>query len=100
MSYFIFSNKLIQQDVKQNIIGILNNTICIDYTRIPLNPEEGPHDESFDLFIGLFKKMNSGDALVFNCQSGRGRTTFAMVLGLLFVKFQRKILLQNAEEKK
>jgi hypothetical protein len=83
----------------------------VQYYRIPLNPEEAPNEASFDLFLNMLKEMDMGDALVFNCQSGRGkkiayipfvivtgRTTFAMIIASLYMEWKKKLLKLDTED--
>lgn len=65
--------------------------------RVPLVPKLAPNVNSFDMFLKLSEEIfveGSKMAVLFYCQSGRGRTTFSIVMfGLIHrILYSRKIM--------
>ena len=60
----------------------------VRYVRLPITDEQPPKDEDLDTLVKEFWRLHldsPGAPIVFNCQLGRGRTTTAMLLCLLFL---------------
>uniref|UniRef100_A0A8B9G8Q2 Phosphatase domain containing paladin 1 n=1 Tax=Amazona collaria TaxID=241587 RepID=A0A8B9G8Q2_9PSIT len=58
----------------------------LTYRRIPIPDFCAPKEQDFDRLLEVMKSAlaeDSRSAFVFNCSSGRGRTTMAMVVGVL-----------------
>ncbi|KAJ3280819.1 hypothetical protein HK104_000390 [Borealophlyctis nickersoniae] len=60
----------------------------VKYARVPISPEQAPEDRYLDEYVNMIKKTRIEDSLVFNCGMGVGRTTFAMVVGILIRRAQ------------
>lgn len=64
----------------------------VEYHRIPVSPEQSPSEEYLDSVIDIIRRVNISHPIVFNCGMGLGRTTHAMILGLLI---KRHLLLES-----
>lgn len=65
---------------------------AVDYQRVPLSSEQSPTDAFIDEYVRIFQKMPAKNhAVIFSCGVGIGRTTFAMVIGMIL---RRTLLIQ------
>ncbi len=55
----------------------------VEYVRVPLTDGACPRPEDFDAFAAAAARAGPGDALVYTCQLGGGRTTVGMAAGCL-----------------
>lgn len=46
----------------------------VNYVRIPISPEQAPEDSYLDEYVEAIKESSPGEALVFNCGMGVGRS--------------------------
>lgn len=64
--------------------GLKNNEgFRVHYCRIPVSAQEAPLPGGFDAFVDVFREAEDHSEFVFNCQSGRGRSTVGVVVGAL-----------------
>ena len=69
------------------------NGFCVNYQRVPVSNEQSPLDAFIDELVRSFQAMPaSKHAVVFSCGIGVGRTTYAMVIGMIL---RRTILLKE-----
>lgn len=65
----------------------------VDYSRVPISSEQAPTDAFIDEYVRIFQAMPcSQHAIIFSCGIGVGRTTFAMVVGMIL---RRTLLLDT-----
>ncbi|KNC46827.1 uncharacterized protein AMSG_03258 [Thecamonas trahens ATCC 50062] len=76
--------------------------ISLSYHRIPLPPMAVPDFAVFDALARVIEAASdapgAAQALVFNCQSGRGRTTFSMALAKVILKLRAGVGLATPVE--
>jgi len=60
----------------------------LESSRIPINLNKAPNDETFDLLIRLLKGHSSAVPVIFNCQGGITRSTTASVVAGLIKEAQ------------
>lgn len=66
----------------------------ITYHRVPVSSEQAPTDAFIDEYVRVFEEMPPNNhSIIFSCGIGIGRTTFAMVIGMIL----RRTLVQSAK---
>jgi len=60
----------------------------LESTRIPMNLNQAPTDETFDLLVRLFKGHSSAVPVIFNCQAGISRSSTASVVAAIIKETQ------------
>jgi len=60
----------------------------LESTRIPLNLNQAPSDDTFDLLIRLLKGHSSAVPVIFSCQAGISRSTTASVIAAIIKETQ------------
>jgi hypothetical protein len=63
----------------------LSSEFSLEYIHIPIATEDIPNVECFDFLFQAFEKSVHDSSLIFNCQMGRGRSTFGMVASIIFM---------------
>lgn len=58
------------------------------YHRVPVTRMQTPTDAYIGDYLEAFRRIPVGDAVIFSCGMGVGRTTFGMVIGLLIRRSQ------------
>ena len=65
----------------------------VEYHRVPVSSEQAPTDAFIDEYVKIFESMPAKNhSVVFSCGIGVGRTTFAMVLGMIL---RRSLILDS-----
>lgn len=67
----------------------------VKYYRWPTTPEESPSKKLFDLLLSCIMESSETTNIVFNCQTGRGRSTFGMVAARLVQMWRGPETLMN-----
>jgi len=57
----------------------------IDYVRVPVTDEKAPDGQDFEIIMKKCWHVEEGDAIIFNCQMGRGRTTTGMCIACMLI---------------
>ncbi|KAJ1512186.1 hypothetical protein HMI56_004394 [Coelomomyces lativittatus] len=66
---------------------------CIQYTRIPVGPDQPPDGYYLDAYVKSIIKVSLDAAVVVNCGMGGGRTTLGTVVALLIrYRLQNRVL--------
>jgi len=63
----------------------------LESTRIPMNLNQAPKDDTFDMIIRLLKAHSSAVPVIFNCQGGITRSTTAGVIAALIKEAQLEL---------
>ena len=71
----------------------------VKYYRWPTTPEESPSKKLFDLLLSCIMESPETTNIVFNCQTGRGRSTFGMVAARLVQMWRGPETLMNSSGK-
>lgn len=71
----------------------LSEKYPVHYRHIPLIAEEVPNLQIFDELFDVLSEHITDSIFVFNCQMGRGRSTFGMVAAAIYM--MRKGLIEN-----
>lgn len=64
---------------------LCNDGYNLDYLRVPVTDEKAPDGEDFEILMRKSWDIDEGDAIVFNCQMGRGRTTTGMCIACMIL---------------
>jgi len=67
---------------------VANEGFRVKYLRLPITDEKAPKEKDFDYLLRLLCTTSLEDHLIFNCQMGRGRTTTAMIVSVLWRKLR------------
>jgi hypothetical protein len=70
----------------------------VTFVRVPLTDGTCPRPADFDLFAAAAAAAAPGDALVYTCQLGGGRTTTGMAIGCLLRMFVDGVALPAPSE--
>ena len=68
--------------------GIHARGFAVDYHRMPVSHEQSPTDPYIDEYFRIIAASPTRWPIVFSCGMGIGRTTYAMVIGLLVRRAQ------------
>jgi len=78
--------------LKEIFTNMKGNFPQLLYYRVPITDECAPEEQDIDSLIDIFKAYldaHNRNAIIFNCQMGRGRTTTGMVCARLFYMLKR-----------
>eukprot|EP01127_Copromyxa_protea_P012851 TRINITY_DN3384_c0_g1_i1.p1 TRINITY_DN3384_c0_g1~~TRINITY_DN3384_c0_g1_i1.p1 ORF type:complete len:1219 (+),score=262.85 TRINITY_DN3384_c0_g1_i1:14-3670(+) len=88
LSSWLYVNSENVMTTKEMSAVLKKENFLTECTRVPLVPKLAPNVNSFDMFMKLSREIfteHSKKTVLFYCQSGRGRTTFSIVvLGLIY----------------
>jgi protein-tyrosine phosphatase len=90
--------ELKESDIKtvDEVFQELSADYSVEYHHIPMATEDIPNTECFDMLFRVFEESAGNSAFIFNCQMGRGRSTFGMVACALFMKHKGILPLKDA----
>ena len=57
----------------------------VDYLRVPVTDEKAPMGDDFEILMRKSWELRDTDAIIFNCQMGRGRTTTGMCIACMIL---------------
>lgn len=64
---------------------LIHDGYDVDYLRVPVTDEKAPMGNDFEILMKKSWELGENDAIIFNCQMGRGRTTTGMCIACMIL---------------